>query len=360
MKLAATRPQEFNSGKMPALFRKQLAKCKVMPGETVLLITDLTVRDDYVTSTIAAAEELGAFPYEIRLGGVPSRIRVGADIIGQCKGAMDAIEKADLIVIFHLPIWTTWMGPMLRGGGRILLIEEGPDDLAELMSPDGVKAAAIVARDLLANAKSYRMHRGDGSNLTWESGDFRDFVIWGAADEPGHFDSWGGGMAQMFPKEGSANGRVRLEPGDIIILPYSRYVADPVEITVKDGFMTSIEGGLDSKLISDWLEDNKQFDDDRDPWAVSHMGFGFNPQARWYWNALVGSEPERNRCAARMFPGNFLFSCGPNTLGGGHRKTMGHCDIPMRDCTLEIDGVVVIDKGRFTDPRMNVTREGRG
>ncbi len=360
MKLAASRPQELNNGKMPAMFKKQLQKCKLKPGETVLLITDMTVRDDYVHSTVAAAEELGAYPYEIRLGAVPSRFRVGTDVISQCKGAMDAIAKADLIVIFHLPIWTAWMGPMLRGGGRILLIEDGPDDLVEIMSPDGLKEAAMVAKDLLANAKSFHMYRNDGSDLSWEGGQYRDFVIWGAADEPGHFDSWGGGMAQMFPKDNTASGHVRLEPGDIIILPYSRYISEPVEIKVEDGFMTSIEGGLDAKLISDWLEDNKDFEEDKDPWAVSHMGFGFNPQARWYWNALAGSEPERNRCAARMFPGNFLFSCGPNTLGGGNRKTMGHCDIPMRDCTLEIDGQVVIDKGRLVDPRLNVAREERG
>ena len=359
MRLAAMRPQEFNSGKMPALFKKQLQKCKLQKGETVLLISDITVRDDYIHSTVAAAEELGAFPYEMRLGGVPSRLRVGADIIGHCKGAMDAIQKADLIVIFHLPIWTAWMGPMLRGGGRILLIEDGPDELAELMSPDGLKDAAAVARDMLGDAKDFHMHRAGGTDLHWSGGQYRDFVIWGAADEPGHFDTWGGGMAQMFPKDESANGRVILEPGDIIILPYSKYITSPVDITVKDGFMTSIEGGLDAKLITDWLDDNKDFEEDRDPWAVSHMGFGFNPQARWYWNALAGSEPERNRCAARMFPGNFLFSCGPNTLGGGNRKTMGHCDIPMRDCTLEIDGNVVIERGKFTDERMNVKRELR-
>ena len=49
---------------------------------------------------------------------------------------------------------------------------------------------------------------------------------WGYADEPGHFDHWGAGHIHTFPNEGSAHGTVVIQPGDIIILPYCRYVAD--------------------------------------------------------------------------------------------------------------------------------------
>ena len=62
--------------------------------------------------------------------------------------------------------------------------------------------------------------------------------------------------------------------------------------------------------------DNQSGPDDRDPFAVSHLGWGMNPQALWYGIALHGDEPERSRAAARTFPGNFLFSTGPNTQGG--------------------------------------------
>ena len=37
--------------------------------------------------------------------------------------------------------------------------------------------------------------------------------------------------------------------------------------------------------------------------------------------ALNGDQPERSRAAARVFPGNFLFSTGPNSEGGGKRRT---------------------------------------
>ena len=58
---------------------------------------------------------------------------------------------------------------------------------------------------------------------------------WGYADEPGHFDHWGGGHIHTFPNEGSANGTVVIQPGDIVILPYCRYVVDPVRLEIRDG-----------------------------------------------------------------------------------------------------------------------------
>ena len=93
--------------------------------------------------------------------------------------------------------------------------------------------------------------------------------------------------------------------------------------------------------------------------AVSHLGWGLNPQARWDKIALNGDDPERNHAGARTFPGNFLFSTGPNTQGGGKRTTKGHYDVPMRDCTVMLDNDVIIERGRFADDKMSVLRVAR-
>ena len=106
--------------------------------------------------------------------------------------------------------------------------------------------------------------------------------------------------------------------------------------------------------MRDWLEDGRKDANDRDPFAVSHLGWGLNPHALWYGIALNGDEPERHRAAARTFPGNFLFSTGPNTQGGGKRTTKGHYDVPMRDCTVALDNDVIIERGKFTDEKMQV------
>jgi 2,5-dihydroxypyridine 5,6-dioxygenase len=144
-----------------------------------------------------------------------------------------------------------------------------------------------------------------------------------------------------------------------VILPFCRYVQDTMTLEIREGFITSIKGGLDAKLMNDWLRDNKSSPEDRDPYALSHLGWGMNPQALWYWLALKGDTPERVRAAARVFPGNFLFSTGPNTEGGGKRTTKGHYDLPMRDCSIALDGRTIIDKGVIVDPKMKVERVQR-
>jgi 2,5-dihydroxypyridine 5,6-dioxygenase len=52
---------------------------------------------------------------------------------------------------------------------------------------------------------------------------------------------------------------------------------------------------------------------------------------------------------ARAFEGNFLFSLGPNNEAGGKRTTACHIDIPLRNCTVMLDGEVVVDKGKVVD-----------
>jgi 2,5-dihydroxypyridine 5,6-dioxygenase len=74
---------------------------------------------------------------------------------------------------------------------------------------------------------------------------------------------------------------------------------------------------------------------------------------------LHGAQPERARAAARVFPGNFLFSTGPNSQGGGNRTTRGHYDVPMRDCTVMLDGKTIIERGRLVDREMIVERVQR-
>ena len=194
------------------------------------------------------------------------------------------------------------------------------------------------------------------ADLTYRCGEYPVMSQWGYADDPGHFDHWGAGHIHTFPNEGSANGVVVFQPGDIVILPYCRYVHDEVRLEVRDGVVRKVEGGLDARLMTDWLDDNKTSEDDLDPYAISHLGWGMNPQSLWYGIALNGDEPERSRAAARTFPGNFLFSTGPNTQGGGKRNTRGHYDVPMRDCTVILDNDVVVERGRIVDENMIVER----
>ena len=356
---AGRRTQELNPARLPALFRQQFELCRMAKGETVAIVSDLTTRQEYVEAAFVAAEELGADIYEIVVSATPSWTKVGVPTIGRCKGTLEALCAADMVLIFHIPLFTSWLKKVMDAGTRVLMVHDAPDDLAELMAPPGLKEAMKYAESLYRKTRRVRVTRPDGTDLTYECGEYPVMTQWGYADEPGHFDLWGAGHIHTFPNEGSAHGTVMITPGDMIILPYCRYVTDAVRLEIREGHIIDLDGGLDAKLMRDWLEDGKSGPDDRDPYALSHLGWGMNPQARWYWMGLHGDQPERNRAAARVFPGNFLFSTGPNTQGGGNRSTRGHYDVPMRDCTVELDGKTIIAAGRIVDPNMAVRRQAR-
>jgi len=356
---AAFRAQEVNPAKLVQLYRRELELCKVKKGETIAVVSDLATRREYIQAAFAAADDLGADIYELCVNALPSWTKVGVPTIGQCKGTLQAVAAADLVVVFHVPLFTTWLKQVMGGGTRVLMIIDAPDDLEQLMSPPGLKQACKHAEKIYRKVKTVRVTSEAGTDLTYSCGEYPVMTQWGYADERGHFDHWGGGHIHTFPNEGSAHGTVALQAGDIVILPFCRYVADAVKLEIREGHIVGIEGGMDAKLMRDWLADGKSSAKDRDPYAVSHLGWGMNPQALWYGIALHGDVPERHRAAARTFPGNFLFSTGPNTQGGGKRTTRGHYDVPMRDCSIALDGKVVVDRGHIVDPKMNVTREAR-
>jgi 2,5-dihydroxypyridine 5,6-dioxygenase len=52
-----------------------------------------------------------------------------------------------------------------------------------------------------------------------------------------------------------------------------------------------------------------------------------------------------NGTELRAFAGNFLYSTGANEVAG--RYTRGHFDLPLRHCTVSLDGAVVVDAGRI-------------
>ena len=52
-----------------------------------------------------------------------------------------------------------------------------------------------------------------------------------------------------------------------------------------------------------------------------------------------------NGTELRAFAGNFLYSTGANEVA--QRHTLGHFDLPLRGCTVALDGKTVVDTGQL-------------
>ena len=243
-----------------------------------------------------------------------------------------------MLVCLHIPLFTRWLKEARDAGTRVLMVIDAPDELETLMAPAGLKEAVTYAGARLERAKTMRITRPGGTDLTVKLGEYPTMIQYGYAEAPGRFDHWGAGHVHTFPNEGSANGTVVFAPGDIVVLPYCRYVQDEVRLDIRDGFIRKIEGGLDAKLMSDWLDGNKANAQDMDGHAISHLGWGLNPQGRWDAIALNGADPIRHHAGARCFAGNFLFSTGPNSQGrrqAHHQGALRRADAGLHRCARQ-------------------------
>ncbi|UUZ59490.1 hypothetical protein [Nocardioides sp. B-3] len=221
----------------------------------------------------------------------------------------------------------------------MLFVAEPNDVLERLMGSGELRASVERAGSKLRGGSILRVTNAAGMDLTADiSGE--DLPIthqWGYVDEPGRWDHWPSGFAACFPRDRSAEGQIVLQPGDALI-PWQRYVRDEVTISVSKGFITEIAGGADAHVLNDYFESWE----DPEVWALSHMGWGLLPQARWSAfdvydpRSLYGRE-------LRSTAGNFMWSTGSNRFAD--RETPAHLDVPMRSCTVEIDGVAVVSNG---------------
>ena len=146
-----------------------------------------------------------------------------------------------------------------------------------------------------------------------------------------------------WPNEGGARGKIVIDVGDIL-LPQKLYVRSAIELTVENGYATRIDGGVDAELLREYVASFK----DPEAYAISHIGWGLQPRAHWTTLGLYDREATIGM-DARAYEGNFLFSLGPNNEAGGSRCTTCHIDIPLRGCTVRLDGEDVVRQGRVLD-----------
>jgi 2,5-dihydroxypyridine 5,6-dioxygenase len=326
------------------LFVEQLKLCKVKPSETVAVISELGKKEDYVNAAVESAHDLGAAAVVLTASSLSNPLLPPYETDGrEIPALLAAAAECDLVIdatvggLIHSDVRTQITGK----GKRMLFVAEPADVLERLMGTEGLRASAESGARKLAAGRKFHVSSEAGTDLTADiSGpDLPITQQWGFVDQPGRWDHWPSGFIACFPHDLSAQGKIVLQPGDVM-LPWQRYVRDQVTLRIKNGFIEDISGpGSDALTLRDYFESWK----DPNVFAVSHVGWGFHPAARW--SAFEVYEPrtlfgQELRSAA----GNFMWSTGSNRFANRH--TPAHLDIPMRGCTVEIDGEPVVIAGR--------------
>jgi 2,5-dihydroxypyridine 5,6-dioxygenase len=335
---------------MLALFRAELELCKVHEGEVVAVLSAGTEWPDYVQSFMIAAQQLGATAFHVSVPRTRAKVAgvQGKHPLAGNQPAIDAVKQADLLIDLLGLLFSAEQAEIQACGTRILRVMEPFHVLKQMFPTEDLRRRVELERDMLASAKEIRITSPGGTEVRYGLSQYPVISEYGYTFERGRWDHFPSGFAFTQANDGQIEGTVVLMPGDIIAA-FKRYVQTAVELTIKDGYVTRIDGeGMDATLIRNYIE---SFNDPRG-YAVSHIGWGLNERANWHHIAATQHLDREHVMNALSFYGNVLFSTGPNTELGGKNDTPCHLDLPMRGCSLWLDGVPILDKGTVVHPGM--------
>jgi 2,5-dihydroxypyridine 5,6-dioxygenase len=319
---------------------KVLSLSAVGPGAEVALLRGAIAYDANVCAARLAAAQLGARVMVLELDPYDDALGASGGALGGNRAVIEALKRVDIVLDMMGMDRGSEQFEILASGTRILLVKEPPETLSLLVPCADDKRRVLEATGRLKRARSMRVTSANGTDLSVQIGEYPCLTQYGYADEPGHWDHWPGAFVATWPNELTANGTVVLAPGDAI-LPFKQYVRTPVSLRVERGYVRAIEGGLDARYLRDYIA---KFND-AEGYAVSHLGWGLYEPAHWTSLGMTDRR-ETNGMESRSFSGNFMFSTGPNAEAGGTRRTPCHLDIPMLDCTVELDGEPVVAAGK--------------
>lgn len=329
------------------MFEHVLALSGVDETQSVAVLKSINSNPRLVWAAMVASERLGAKIFGLELPATNHQAQIGLDPTGYVgstslsghRAAKIALSGVDLIIDTMMLLHSPEQTELLATGKRMLLVYEPPEILARMIPIEDDKRRVLAGVKRLEEAQTFEVYSKSGTELCAELGQYPVIPEYGFAEEPGRWDHWGSGFLFTWPIEGSANGKIVIDAGDIL-LPFKTYVQSPIALDVKDGYITSISGGLDAEHLRTYMTLFR----DPEAFAISHLGWGLQPRASWSAQLLY-DRSETIGMDARSFYGNFLFSTGPNTEAGGHRNTACHMDIPLRGCTILLDGEPMVREG---------------
>jgi len=338
---------ELIEGKWIEAFARTFSLCGVAPGDVCAILSETQSRPVLVKLSELALQRLDARPFHVTMvtpavnAPVPVRSTGSSKALQGLSQPIAALAASKFVIDCSVEglLHANERAQVLAQGASLMMISNEHPEVLERLIPDPRLAAAVdIGVGLLRNAKEMRVTSKAGTDLTIRIDGAPVRGSCGFVTPESRIAYWPAGLCLCFPKVGSVNGVLVLAPGDAN-LTFKSYIQNPVRFRIVDDFIEDIDGeGLDVELTCSYLGAWR----DRNAYAVSHVGWGLNPRARW--DAMVGYDrADINGTELRAFAGNFLYSTGANEHAG--RFTEGHFDFPMRNCTIALDGKTVVSDG---------------
>ncbi|MDO8278536.1 MAG: 2,5-dihydroxypyridine 5,6-dioxygenase [Burkholderiaceae bacterium] len=338
---------------MLEIFLNELKLCKVEAGQSVVVLSADDERADYAQAFMVAAKRLGAQTFNLNVSrDQPNAVGVqGRHPLVNNELAMRTLKSASLVIDMVGLLFSREQTEIQAAGARILRVMEPLHVIKAMFPTPDLRRRVERAKEMLEQARELRFTSDAGTDIRYKLGQYPVMSEYGFTDEPGRWDHLPSGFAFTQGNDGEIDGTVVLQPGDIITA-FKQYVRSNVVLTIEKGMIVNIQGdGVDAQLVRSYME---SFNDPR-AYAVSHIGWGLNERARWYQFSTTRHLSDEHVMNALSFYGNVLFSTGPNLELGGKNDTACHMDLPMRQCSLWLDGVQILDRGDVIHPDVRVT-----
>jgi 2,5-dihydroxypyridine 5,6-dioxygenase len=338
--------------KWVSCFRRAFELSGIGKGTLVAILSETLSRTVNVKLAELALLELGARAFHVTMptppqaAPVPVRSTGASAALQRNPAAVRALSACEIVIdctvegLLHAPETPE----LLAAGTRIFMISnEHPEILERLMPDPALQPKVATAMEMLRQARQMRVTSAAGTDLAIDVAGAPVRGNAGYLDPGAKVAYWPGGLCLCFPKARTVNGTLVLAPGDVN-LTFKRYLETPIRLSIERDYVTAIDGdGLDAELMRSYIAAWEE----RDAYAVSHVGWGMNPRARWDALALY-DKADLNGTELRAFAGNFLYSTGANETAG--RFTRGHFDLPLRHCTIALDNEIIVERGRLLPP----------
>lgn len=353
----------YSTGDLFSIFRKEMELCKVKQGEIVGIVSEAGTRSEYVQASWSAVRSLGAEVFQVTLPSTKRNYEHSVMIKGVAASTalhglgpvVTALKETNMVIdltiegLIHAPQRTE----ILNAGVRILTIHEPPDVIERLFPREELRTRVERSADILKKSKHFHATSQAGTDLHVDLAGARVIMQYGYTDQPGRWDQFPGAFVVAYPaNDQGTEGVLVLDRGDFIF-PFKRYIESPVTLSFRKGYIHKVEGdNYDAWLLRNYLAGWN----DPKGYGMSHVGWGLDEAAQW--DAMLHNTESAGQ-HMRAYYGSFMFSNGPNPAVG--RTTLCHCDMPMRNCSVQVDSNPVIVDGDIVLAEIKRSQEsGRG
>jgi hypothetical protein len=310
--------------------------CNVQPYERVVIFTDSRRERELADLFLGVSASIGCDTIQVWAEARPVMVEPS-------RAAIDAMKAADVVFDITTESWMYTPAKsevMATGHVRMLQVHAPETMLIERPPHPAVIRRAAIAKRVFDTSPTQHVHVTSelGTDVTASYKNRPINPQDGAVVHAGEWDSQGMGFANCFPIEDSAEGTIVMN-GPFHLAGGSNFIAEqPVTVTVHQGRITDIAGGVEARRFEAWLDSW----DDPNMRVVAHLGIGYDHRA-----GPVPKPAEAGDMGAwESLNGGVVVAFGAN-LGrsGGLNVARSHCDLVLLGATFTLDGRDLVRAG---------------